>query len=70
MSYKTIIFEEEDGVATITLNRPASFNALNAELGKEFVDAIEKCTKDLRVKAIKVHTAIRPYDAECMLDKA
>ena len=35
MSYKTMILEKEDGVATLTLNRPASFNALDFEMGKE-----------------------------------
>ena len=61
MSYKTVIFEEEDGVATITLNRPASFNALDFEMGKELVDAIEKCTKDVRTKVLIITGAEKAF---------
>ncbi len=61
MRYKTIILEKEDGVATITLNRPASFNALNFEMGKELVDAIEKCTKDVGVKVLVVTGAGKAF---------
>ena len=61
MSYKTIILEKEDGVATITLNRPASFNALDFEMGKELVDAIEKCTKNVRIKVLIVTGAGKAF---------
>jgi len=61
MSYKTIIFEEEVGVATITLNRPTSFNALNFEIGKELVNAIEKCPKNMRVKVLIVTGAGKAF---------
>jgi len=63
MSYKNIILEEEDGVATITLNRPNSFNALNLEIGRELVDAIEKCTKDVRAKVLVITGAGRAFCA-------
>jgi 2-(1,2-epoxy-1,2-dihydrophenyl)acetyl-CoA isomerase len=61
VSYKTIIFEEEDGVATITLNRATSFNALNFEMGKELVDAIEKCTKNVQVKVLIITGAGKAF---------
>ncbi|MBE0511551.1 enoyl-CoA hydratase [Candidatus Bathyarchaeota archaeon] len=61
MSYKTIILEKEDGVATITLNRPASFNALDFEMGKELVDAIEKCTKNVRIKVLIITGAGKAF---------
>lgn len=61
MSYKTIIFEEEDGVATITLNRATSFNALDLEMGKELVDAIEKCTKNVQVKVLIITGAGKAF---------
>ncbi|MDH4221678.1 MAG: enoyl-CoA hydratase/isomerase family protein, partial [Candidatus Bathyarchaeota archaeon] len=61
MSYKTIILEKEDGVATLTLNRPASFNALDFEMGKELVDAIEKCTKNVRIKVLIITGAGKAF---------
>ena len=63
VSYKTIILEKEDGVATITLNRPASFNALDFEMGKELVDAIEKCTKNVRIKVLIITGAGKAFCA-------
>ena len=61
MSYKTIILEEEDGVATITLNRPASFNAFNSKMVKEVVDVIEKCAKNVRVKVLIITGAGKAF---------
>lgn len=63
MSYKTITLEKEDGVATITINRPASFNALDFEMGKELVDAIEKCTKNVQIKVLIITGAGKAFCA-------
>jgi 2-(1,2-epoxy-1,2-dihydrophenyl)acetyl-CoA isomerase len=40
MSYQTIIFGVEDGVATITLNRPEVMNGLNARMRAELLHAL------------------------------
>ncbi|MDR2355239.1 MAG: enoyl-CoA hydratase/isomerase family protein [Clostridiales Family XIII bacterium] len=40
MSYNNIIFEIEDGVAVITLNRPEAMNALCGDLNTEMLDAL------------------------------
>ena len=61
MSYKAIILEKEDGIATITLNRPASFNALNFEMGRELVDAVEKCPENVQIKALIVTGAGKAF---------
>ncbi|HEV7797322.1 MAG TPA: enoyl-CoA hydratase-related protein [Pyrinomonadaceae bacterium] len=40
MSYETILFEMREAVGILTLNRPASLNALTAEVGREFQAAV------------------------------
>jgi 2-(1,2-epoxy-1,2-dihydrophenyl)acetyl-CoA isomerase len=40
MAYETILSATADGVATITLNRPAVMNGLNARMRAELIDAI------------------------------
>jgi 2-(1,2-epoxy-1,2-dihydrophenyl)acetyl-CoA isomerase len=41
MSYKTILLEEEDGLAILTLNRPASLNALTHDMAREMNHALD-----------------------------
>jgi 2-(1,2-epoxy-1,2-dihydrophenyl)acetyl-CoA isomerase len=40
-AYQNVALQEEEGIATLTLNRPASLNALNAETLEEIVDALD-----------------------------
>ena len=42
MAYENIIFQVEDGISTITFNRPETLNALNSELLKEFSQALDE----------------------------
>ncbi|MBL4766120.1 MAG: hypothetical protein JKY94_00085, partial [Rhodobacteraceae bacterium] len=41
MTYKHIIFDIEDEIATITLNRPEARNALSLPMREDFDRAIE-----------------------------
>jgi enoyl-CoA hydratase len=53
MSYKNIVLEvAEDGIATLTMNRPAKLNALNSETMGELDQAIERFETDLGVRAL------------------
>jgi enoyl-CoA hydratase/carnithine racemase len=45
MKYKTILVEEKDNVAKITLNRPEKLNAVSPELIAELKDALEQLRK-------------------------
>jgi enoyl-CoA hydratase len=52
MSYKHIIFELENGIATITFNRPNALNALNTALLKEFKRALNQIAADEDVRVV------------------
>ncbi len=52
MSFKDIIFTSQDAVATITMNRPANFNALNLSLAEELNKALEICSRDSEIRVV------------------
>ena len=52
MEYKNLLFESEEGIATITFNRPKALNAMNSETMKELFDAVTCCRNDDGVKAL------------------
>ena len=63
MSYSTILYDVEDGILTITLNRPESLNAFNNEMLEELLDACDRADADDEVKAIIVTGAGRAFCA-------
>ncbi|MFB3926664.1 MAG: enoyl-CoA hydratase/isomerase family protein [Syntrophales bacterium] len=52
MEYENLILKKEEGVATIRLNRPKSFNSFNFDLGSDLEKSLEDCGKDPAVKAV------------------
>jgi 2-(1,2-epoxy-1,2-dihydrophenyl)acetyl-CoA isomerase len=54
MSYERIILHISEGIATVTLNRPEAFNALNMQLAREFHDAIVRCSENEAVRVMVV----------------
>jgi len=53
MNYETILFEEQEGVARITLNRPERLNALCSAMFPEIHDALDRAqARSLRVLVI------------------
>jgi enoyl-CoA hydratase len=46
MSYSNIILETENGIVTLTFNRPKAMNALNADLLAEFSNALDEIAGD------------------------
>ncbi len=52
MSYDTIIYEEKDGIVSITLNRSESLNAINARLAQELEEVIDKVSDDDAIRVV------------------
>ncbi len=52
MSYETLKFEVQDGVACIGFNRPKQGNALSPLMAKEFSDAAIRCDDDPSIRAV------------------
>ncbi|AST58760.1 crotonase [Thermoanaerobacterium thermosaccharolyticum] len=52
MDSNNVLFNKDDGVAIITINRPKSLNALNYETLKELDSALDKAEDDKDVKVV------------------
>ncbi|QXJ25633.1 enoyl-CoA hydratase/isomerase family protein [Actinomadura graeca] len=61
MDYATILYEVDDAVATITLNRPEVMNALSFDLERELHDALRRAGADPDVRAIVLTGAGRAF---------
>jgi 2-(1,2-epoxy-1,2-dihydrophenyl)acetyl-CoA isomerase len=54
MSYKCLLYEVKDGVATLTLNRPDRLNALGDTLRDDLQDALTQASDDPEVRVMIV----------------
>src|SRR5262245_9467094 len=54
MTYKCLLYEVKDGVATLTLNRPERLNALGDTLRDDLLDAIVRSSADPEVRVMVV----------------
>ena len=63
MSYKTILTEVDDKVATITLNRPEVLNALNDQLMDELGEALMSFDADDNIGCIIVTGSEKAFAA-------
>jgi 2-(1,2-epoxy-1,2-dihydrophenyl)acetyl-CoA isomerase len=54
MAYQSLTLERKDNVATITLNRPDAFNALNLGLGRDLFHASIEVDEDPEVRCVVV----------------
>jgi enoyl-CoA hydratase len=52
LEYKNTLYEKNEGIATITINRPQALNALNKETIKEISSRIKDAKQDDNVKVI------------------
>jgi enoyl-CoA hydratase/carnithine racemase len=67
--YQQILYEVEDPIATITLNRPKTLNAWTVRMGAEVKHALGQAEKDERAVAILVTGAGRGFCAGADLDR-
>jgi len=63
MSFETILYDVEDQILTITLNRPEKLNAYNATMQAELIAAFDAADADDNVRAIIVTGAGRGFCA-------
>jgi enoyl-CoA hydratase/carnithine racemase len=59
--YEQLLTELQDGILTITLNRPDKLNAYGLTMGRELRDVFEKASDDHEVRAIIVTGAGRGF---------
>jgi enoyl-CoA hydratase/carnithine racemase len=63
MTYESILYEERDSIAVITLNRPERMNAWTQTMHAELIEAIGKVNDNRNIGAIVVTGAGRGYCA-------
>lgn len=63
MEFEAITYAVEDGVATITLNRPDALNAITIPMLEEALDRVEAASEDEAVSAIVITGAGRAFSA-------
>jgi len=52
MSYECLLYDVQNGVATITLNRPDVFNAFNDQQSYDLQDALKQVSRDSSVRVV------------------
>jgi 2-(1,2-epoxy-1,2-dihydrophenyl)acetyl-CoA isomerase len=62
-NYETILLDLADGVATITLNRPDRFNALDLQMSKDLLDATIRLGQDASVRCVVLTGAGKAFFA-------
>jgi len=62
-SFETILYAVDDGIATITLNRPEKLNAFTAQMMVDMIKAFDETDGDDKVKAVIVTGAGRAFCA-------
>ncbi|MFQ5987683.1 MAG: enoyl-CoA hydratase/isomerase family protein [Dehalococcoidia bacterium] len=61
MDYETIILKKEGHIATITLNRPERMNAVNPQMEREVVAALDDVSNDDDVRVVVITGAGRGF---------
>jgi enoyl-CoA hydratase/carnithine racemase len=62
-TFETLLYSVEDGIATITLNRPERMNAFTARMMKDLIEVFDVTDADDAVKVVIVTGAGRAFCA-------
>jgi enoyl-CoA hydratase len=52
VTYNTLLYQKEDGIGIVTINRPAALNALNGEVYTELYELFQEIEKDAGVRVV------------------
>jgi 2-(1,2-epoxy-1,2-dihydrophenyl)acetyl-CoA isomerase len=63
MAYRFLLFEPENGVAKVTLNRPEVLNSFNRAMARELIDALEVVASDSSLRSVLLTGAGRGFCA-------
>ena len=66
--YERILYEVDEGIATVTLNRPEKLNAYTPQMGEEIVDAFGRARADAAARVVILTGAGRGFCAGVDLD--
>ena len=69
MTYETLDYQVEDGVLTLTLNRPDRMNAFNGLMRRELIAAFDAADADDAVRVVIMTGAGRAFCAGADLEK-
>jgi 2-(1,2-epoxy-1,2-dihydrophenyl)acetyl-CoA isomerase len=58
-----VLFDAADGIATVTLNRPAQFNALNLAMARELHEVAIACGEDSSIRVVVLTGAGKAFFA-------
>ena len=61
MAYQTILFERNEGVGMVTLNRPDQLNAFTPQMLQELMDVFKGMERDPDVRAILITGAGKAF---------
>ena len=61
MNFECIIYEKNQGIATIKLNRPKVLNAMNKQLWLDFQAALENAKTDPEIKVLWSPARAEPF---------
>ena len=59
MAHETILYTKENGIATITLNRPQALNAFVPQMNKEVLEVLKEGERDKEVRCFVITGAGR-----------
>ena len=63
MNFETILYEKDNHILTITLNRPEKLNAFTSQMMRDLITAFEKAAKDDDIRVVVVTGSGRGFCA-------